>query len=691
MTNKLDVLFRPRSIAVIGASAEVRRIGGRPVDFLKRSGFEGPIYPVNPRRDEVQGLRAYPSVAEIPGPVDHAIISVPVQDALSAIEACIAKGIKGGVMFTSGFREVSESGKALEDAIVQRCREGGFRLLGPNSLGFINVRDKVFSSFTGAVEISWPTPGNIGIASQSGAFGMYCYTRLADRDIGISHFIATGNEADVDVAESIAWLAEDPTTDVILAYLESCRDGARLRDALALARARNKPVVVMKVGVSDIGALAAASHTGALAGSDAGFQAVFEETGAYRAGSMDEMLDVAQAAAQGVLPKGRRVGIISVSGGAGVLLSDAASEFGLEVPVLPEAAQAQIKEMIPFSSPRNPIDATAQVRNDFSVFGRILDVGVEQGNFDIIVTFFAYSGQEPNGMDGVKSALFSLRQRYPNIPIFVSMSATPEVRREFEAAGLLVFPDPRQVMRVASALAYLGEERAPIGPRDLGKVSLPERDIDEATAKALLSKAGIPFVRERKAATQAEAADAADALGFPVALKVLSPDIAHKSDVGGVRLNLRNRDEVVAAWTEMMEAVRRNAPQARLEGALVAPMIGGGIETVLGVHRDPIFGPMVMFGVGGIFVEVFRDVVFGLAPLDMPRALAMIEKIKGRALLEGARGRPPADKAALAEALVALSRFAADHADAIESIDINPFISLPEGGIAVDAVVVKRK
>jgi acyl-CoA synthetase (NDP forming) len=690
----LDCLFCPQSIAIIGASSDPRRIGGRPVDFLKRSGFSGPIYPINPNRLEVQGIRAYASITDVPGNVDHAIISLPIEDTLDAVDACVAKGVKGVVMFTAGFGEVGPSGRVLEEAIAKRCKEGGLRLLGPNSLGFINVEQNVFSTFSGALDMSWPKRGSIGVASQSGAFGMYCYTRLADRRLGLSHFIATGNEVDVDVAECIDWLADNSTTNVIIVYMESCRNGDRLRKALANAQAKRKPVIVMKAGVSEAGARAAASHTGALAGSDTGFQAVFEETGAHRALSMDEMLDVAQALANGVIPRGRRVGIVSVSGGAGVLMSDAASEYGLDLPPLSDAGQAEIKRLIPFSSPRNPIDSTAQVRNDFSLFARIIDIAVQEGNFDTIVTFFAYTGQEPNGMAGVKPTLFELRRRYPDKPVFVCMTATPELKAEFEDAGLLVFPDPQQVMRIIAALAHFAP-RPVLKPNERqlvpDKEYLPEGPLDESMAKKILMDWKIPFVPERLVTTPEQAVRAAEDLGFPIALKILSPDLIHKSDIGGVALGLRNIEEVTAGWTEIMRRVANAVPTARISGALVSPMVTGGVETVLGVHRDPIFGPMVMFGIGGIFVEVYHDVVFRLAPINKDAALSMISSIKGKGLLIGSRGRAPVDIDAIADSLVALSDFSVRYGDVIESVDINPYIALPQGGYAVDAVIIRAR
>ena len=691
--SELDAFFRPRSIAVIGASGDPRRIGGRPVDYLKRSGFAGTIYPINPNRDEVQGLKAYASLADVPGPVDQAILSIPVADTLAAIDACIAKGVKGVVIFTAGFGEVGGEGQAREDDIAARCRQGGIRMLGPNSLGFMNVGQSALSTFGGALEVAWPKSGSIGIVSQSGAIGTYFYTRLADVGLGISQFIATGNEADIDVAECMHWLADDPATKIIVAYLESCRSGARLRRALAHAGECGKPVLVLKAGVSEAGAEAVTSHTGSLAGSDAAFQTAFDEAGAYRADTMDEILDVARALSVTVLPRGRKVGIVSVSGGAGVLMADAAIACGLELPELPIAAQAEIKQLIPFSAPRNPIDSTAQIRNDFSIFGRILEIGVEQGSFDTFVTFFAYTGQQAGGMDPLKPVLFDLRRRYPDKPVFVCMTASTEVEAEFEQAGLFVMADPVRLMRTVAALTRLREALAEQGGPAVARApfsTLPPGELDEAGAKAVLAEWGIPCVAERQVTNVADAVLAATELGFPVALKVLSGDLPHKSEAGGVALDLRNAKDVAVAWEGMMDRVKRSAPTARIRGGLVAPMVKNGVEVVLGVHRDPTFGPMAMFGIGGIFVEVYRDVAFRLAPLDMDAARGMIASVKGRALLEGVRGRSKIDIEAVADALVKLSQFAQTHEETIESVEVNPFIVLPKGGYVVDAAIVLR-
>ena len=687
----LDALFRPRSIAVIGASSDPRKIGGRPVAYLLRAGFRGRILPVNPGQTEVQGLPAYASLDDVPGTVDQVVIAVAARMLDKAVEACICKGVAAIVMFTSGLGEVDEAGRVQQAALAARCREAGIRMLGPNCLGLFNAWEGVFSTFSASLQGTWPRPGGVAIASQSGAFGTYCYTLLHQRGGGISHFIATGNEADIDVAACIAWFAEDPATKVIIVSLEGCRDGAGMRSALAMAAARGKPVVAMKVGTSALGADAAASHTGALAGTDAAYEAAFEEAGAYRAQSIEEMADVALACAAGRFPQGPRLGVITISGGVGVLLADNAATRGLEMPAMPEAAQERIRELVPFANPRNPVDATAQVVNDRTLLARILDIITAEGGFDSIIAFLALMGLSERAMETLRPTLATLREAYPDRLFVLCFVCSPELRAELEQMGFVVIEDPSRAVAVVAALTRIGRTRTShSAPVSVVPIPLPTGAMDEAAAKRLLGEAGIPFVPERIACNAAEAAAAATALGYPVALKVLSADLTHKSDVGGVRLGLRNAEEVTTAWDEMMRQVAEKAPGAHVTGGLIAPMVTGGVETVLGVTCDPVFGPLVMFGLGGVFVEVFRDVVFRLAPVTREAALAQIRGIKGLALLQGARGRPSMDLGAIADALVALAHFAARHEADLQSVEINPFIALPQGGIAVDAVILPR-
>lgn len=688
MSHPLDALFRPASVAIIGASSDANRIGGRPVRFSKYA-FKGAILPINPNQKEIQGLPAFASIRDVPGRVDQAIIAVPAKAAVQAVDDCIAKGVKAIVMFSSGFAETGTEGRATQIELARRCAAGGVKLLGPNSLGMFNVEAGLYSTFSSYFDPAWPRLGPVGIVSQSGAFGTYFLALAIERGLGFSHFAATGNEADIDVAECVEWLADDPATGVIMIYLEGCRDGARLRLALARAAANRKPVIAMKVGVSDQGIAAVASHTGTLVGSDAVFDAVFRDNNVHRARTLDELVDVAYACSGGVFPKSPRVGVVTISGGVGIQMADAAADLGLELPRMPDTAQQKVLAMVPFAGPANPVDATAQVINDWSMFTTILGIVAEEGNVDSVISFLAHTGTSPGVMAKLQPALQEVRARFPDRVFMLCARLPRDMADEFFGIGFLTFEDPTRAMAAVAALAKLAKGYAkPRSKHQELKISppVPAGPINEAEAKRILSEAGVRFAPERIARTRDEAVAAAKDVGFPVVLKILSADIAHKSEAGGVVLGLRNVDEVAAAHDTMMATVGKRAPNARIEGVLVARMIEG-VETVIGVKRDAVFGPVVMFGLGGVYVEVLKDVTLRLAPVDRAAALEMIRDIKGFPLLAGARGRPPADLDALADALVAMSRFGTTHPE-VASVEINPFIAMPKGGVAVDALIL---
>ena len=688
MSHALDALFRPASVAIIGASSDPTRIGGRPVAFSKRA-FRGAIVPINPKGGEIQGLPAYASIAAAPGPIDQAIIAVPAKAALAAADECIAKGVKAAVMFSSGFAETGAEGRVTQVELARRCAAGGVKLLGPNSLGMLNVEAGLYSTFSSYFDPLWPRSGPVGIVSQSGAFGTYFLALAVERGLGFSHFVATGNEADIDVAACVDWLADDPATGVIMIYLEGCRDGARLRAALAKAAANRKPVIAMKVGVSDKGIAAIASHTGTLAGSDAVFDAVFRENNVHRAHTLDELVDVAYACAGGVFPRTPRVGVVTISGGVGIQMADAAAELGLELPRMPDTAQRQVLAMVPFAGPANPVDATAQVINDWSMFTRILGIVAQEGDVDSVISFLAHTGTTPGVMERLKPALQEVRARFPDRVFILCMRMPREMEEEFTRIGFLVFEDPTRAIAAVAALARLaqGYARPRLARGEIKAApALPAGPINEAEAKRILSEAGVSFAPERLARTRGEAVAAAKEIGFPAVLKILSADIKHKSEAGGVILGLRSAEDVASAYDTMMATVVKREPDARIDGVLVARMIEG-VETVIGVKRDAVFGPVVMFGLGGVYVEVLKDVTLRLAPVDHAAALEMIRTIKGFPLLAGARGRSAADLGALADALVAMSRFGAAHPE-VASAEINPFIALPEGGAAVDALIL---
>ncbi len=696
-------IFAPASVAIIGASDDIRRIGGRPLRYLRESGFAGCIYPVNPNRDVVQGLKTYPTVDCIPGLVDLAIVALPADLVVAALEACAAKGVKAAIVFSAGFAEADNEGERRQHAMLKIARNSGMRILGPNCLGAFNMHTGFVGTFTQALDQGFVDAGPIAIASQSGACGGHLAYLCRQRGIGIGYWITTGNEADIGLSESMLWLARSPKVRVIVAYAEAIRDGAMFIEALRVARASGKAIVMLKVGRSAAGARAAASHTGALAGEDAVYDAAMRQYGVHRAGSIEELLDIAYACAQGVFPGNRRLGILTVSGGLGVQMADAADQYGLEVAPLPESAQLGIKAVVPFAGTINPIDVTAQATNDKTVIGRCLEIVLSEGNYGSIVFFLTSAPAMPDFADMIFDALEGVRQRYPACLIVLSFVAPPDVVRRFEAAGFLVFEDANRAVRAIAATANfsssfglnpgptyrsLDASRLPSIPSALTKSEL--QGLDEHGAKTLLAAAGIPMLAEVVAADASEVQSAAAGMAMPVALKIVSPDIQHKTEVDGVVLGLRTPEAAADAAARMLAHVRQLRPDARLRGVLVSPMCQGGVETICGVFRDPVFGPVVMFGLGGIHVEVMRDVTFRLAPFDVFEAAAMVKEIRGFGILQGVRGAPAADIECLADILSRLSVFAYANRELIKEIDINPLMVMPRGNgaFALDALVV---
>lgn len=694
----LSALLAPRSIAVVGASDNADKIGGIPVDFQKRFGYAGALYPVNPKSATVQGLKAWPSLAAIGAPLDLAIVALPAAAAARVVDDAAAAGVRAMLMFSSGFAEVGAQGAAAQARLADAARRAGIRLLGPNCLGFINVAMHVYATFSPAPLAGRVAAGGIGLVSQSGAFGAYAYALARERGLGFSTWITTGNEGDIDFADCVEWLARDAPTRVIMGYMEGCRDGPRLRRALAAAHAAGKPVVMVKVGRTAAGAMAAASHTAALAGDDAVYDAVLREYGVHRARDIGEFFGVAAAASIAGLPRERSLGLFTVSGGVGVLMADEAVEAGLDLRALPEAAQATVREWVPFAAPANPVDITGQVTNDPSLIARTASLMLDQGGYASWLAFLAAAGKSERFWPTLDALADTLRQAYPHRVLAFSTLLAPERRRSLESRGCLVFEEPADAVRTLAALAALAERMAqPVPPAtEAGapSITLPPATLSEPQGLALLAQAGVRTVPHRVVHSADAAAAAAAELGWPVVLKIVSADLTHKSDVGGVALGLGDAEAVRAAFAAMQLSVAAKAPAARREGVLVAPMLpGGGVECILGVQRDAVFGPMVMFGLGGVFVEIFGDVALRSAPVTPAQALQMMQTTRAWPLLAGARGRPAVDTDALAQQIAALSRFALAAGDTLASIDINPFIALPAaagGGCAVDAVVVGR-
>lgn len=692
----LDALFQPRSIAIFGASDDVTKIGGRPLQFLQKYGYRGAIYPINRKGGRVQSLQAYANLADLPQTPDLAVMAVPPESVLEAIKDCAARGVRAAVILSSGFSEMGEEGSRLQAEIGKVARASGMRVVGPNCLGSIGVADRSIATFSVALESAFPTAGHVGIVSQSGNLGSYTMRLAVERGVGISRLLTTGNECDVDIADGIASLASDPATSVILCCMETCRDAGKLVRAMAMAYEAGKPIVVLKVGVSSAGSEAAASHTGALAGSDAVFDVVLRNAGAIRVPSIEQLLDVGHAISvvgPDRAPKGNRAALVTASGGFGVLMADAASAQGLDLPKLSARTQERILSALPYASPANPVDMTAQVSSRPELLVQVLSAVAEDASCDAVILQSAYAFQMPRLRDVYLAALEQVRKAHPSRLVLLCCKAPRDTMAQLNQMGFPTVETIDAACATLAALVRLGTQ----GVRARVQAGRPSsqalsRDIfaNEASAKAALAQAGVPVLKEVTAGSRDEALAAAREIGFPVVLKIVSPDIAHKTEVGGVVLGVGSQAQLRDEYDSLLARVALKAPRARITGVLVAQMAQGGTELILGTKKDPVFGPVVMVGLGGIFAEVLRDVALQMAPVTEQQATQMLRSLKAFPLLDGARGRPRADVAAAACAVAALSQFAARHADAIAEIDINPLVVLDQGqgAFALDALLV---
>jgi acetate---CoA ligase (ADP-forming) len=690
MSVALEAFFRPRSIAIVGASADPDRIGGLPVRFLRSAGFQGRVYPVNPQRREVQGLPAFPSLRDLPEVPELIVVAVPGEQAVSTVRVGADLGSRAAIVFSAGFAEVGDEGARLQADLAAAASSAGMRVLGPNCAGAADFHSGCLATFAPLLRAPQPRPGNVALITQSGAFANYGYAVGRRRGILFSRFLSTGNQADVEVAEGIESAVSDDGTDVVLVYMEGCRDGQRLVCAFGAAQAVGKPVVVVKVGRTGAGQAAVRSHTAALAGSDAIFDAVFRRHGVYRAGSIEELFDIGYACGAGQRPRDRSVALVSVSGGVGVLMADEAEARGLQVASVPEQAQAEIRALVPFAATANPIDVTAQTVNDISLFDRSLQALLRSGGFASVVCFLGFMGQSPEFIARLLPLWRELRRLHPEVLLPIVSLFEPETRDQLAAEpGLMVFEEPTHALRAIAALCRFGEGGSAVVS---GADALPPVDpvprtsraglLDEAESLSLISMLGIPTVPFRVARTADEAAAHATELGGFVAVKVLSGDVPHKAKLDGVRLGLTSAEAVRSAFAAVTDAAARALPHARLDGAIVAAMVGPLVEAVIGLQRDVTFGPVVMVGTGGVDVETHRDVAFRVAPLTVAEARSAVGEVSGlRSLDERARE-------AIALAMVRLAAWA-EAEPFLVSADINPLAVTADGAVcALDALVV---
>lgn len=689
----LTPMLEPRSVAILGASDNPNRIGGRALSFMTARPFHGEVYPVNLQREKVQGRKAYRDVAALPAAPDVAIVALQADHVEQALDDLIARGTRSAVIFSSGFAEIGAKGAELQERITQKARDGGLRLLGPNSLGLFNARINFWGTFTASLEQHWPPEGRIGIASQSGAFGAHMLSAASARGLGTSVFVTTGNEADITTADAIGWMAENDDCDVILSYIEGIRDGERLVAALKGARTARKPVIMLKAGRSKLGSQAAQSHTASLAVDDAVADAVLAELGVLRVENTHQALDFAYAAGRRIYPATPSLGVLTVSGGAGIVIADDAEKLGVPMPEMPEQAQARLREKLHFSAPRNPVDCTAQALNQIELVG---DFGAEimaTDAYGSLLVFFSHAGGAPSIVPGLRAQLQRIRAGSPDSLHVLSVLAPPEIVRQYEQDGFLVYDDPSRAVAAIAAMGRLGAqfegEVAEVAPRPLDVVP-PERTPNEAEVMRILADAGIEVVREETVKSEDKAAETAVEIGFPVVMKILSPDILHKTEIGGVITGIDSPEAARDAFRSLTERAREKAPEARIDGALIARQISGGVECFMGVSRDASFGPVALFGLGGVHVEVLRDVSLRRCPFGTAVAHQMIRAIRGVTLLDGVRGQPPVDIDALARMLSRLSHLACALGPRLESIDINPVIATPQGAWSADGVIEMR-
>ncbi|HHS97348.1 MAG TPA: CoA-binding protein [Chloroflexi bacterium] len=682
----LEAFFRPSSVAVIGASRDPEKLGYAVLANLKEGGFKGALYPINPKADEILGLKAYPSILDVPGPVDLAVIVIPYPFVPAVLEQCGQKGVPAVVVISAGFREAGREGLEREQELIEIAHRYNIRLVGPNCLGVIDTATPLNATFAAGM----PPAGPMAFMSQSGALGTAVLDLALAGRIGFSRFVSLGNKADVDEIDLLEAWEDDPDSRVILIYVEGLKDGQRFME-VARRVTRKKPVVAVKSGVTRAGSRAVSSHTGSLAGSEAAYQAAFRQAGVIRAQSMERLFDYARAFAYQPLPAGDRVAIVTNAGGPGILATDALEHAGLRLARLkPETIEALMADLPSAASAANPVDVLGDAladRYEHALRLVLADPGVDA--VIVIVT--------PQAMTQIEETahIVGRTARETDKPILgcfmgeARINAGVEVLRQY---GVPNYPFPeRAAEALAAMVAYREERERPIYPperyevdrdavrkvldkaRSEGRVS-----IGDAEARAILEAYGFPVPPSRLAATPEEAIEAAEEMGYPVVLKVASPDILHKTDVGGVKLNLRSAEDVRDAFDLIVYRATRYVPDARIWGCLVQKMVSGGREVLIGMSRDPQFGPLVAFGLGGIYVEALKDVVFRVAPFSRQEAEEMIREIRAYPLLEGVRGEPPADHEAMVDALCRISQLVTDFPEIVE-LDINPLMVFDEG------------
>jgi acetyltransferase len=707
--SNLEPLFRPKSIAIIGATEDPKRVAGLPLKYAIDHGYKGKLFPVNPNRDTVLGLKCYPSVLDIPEEVDAAVIVVPAGVVPDMIEQCAKKGVKAVVIGVSGFAEFDEEGRKRQDRIVEIARRSGMRICGPNTNGLLNVHEGISLGYSFAQEVA--IPGGLGYVTQSGALLSATVPRFARRNVGMSYFVGAGNQADLEVFDFVRYLIDDPKTKAIAVYVEGFNDPRKFPEVADLALEKGKPIAMLKVGRSELAVKAAKSHTGSLVGSDAVVDAICKQKGIARVDDFDELIAVSSVFLKCNLPKGNRVGVISSSGGAIGMIADRTMDVDLRFVDVSDKTKKEASKVLPwYGEFKNPFDiagAGSRATQDIDLARAAVNFVLNDENIDILLAVI--TPMDRRGTQNYLQAIVEASKTSEKpVILFSPMASLREEEDEIFARGdIPMLTDSAECAKALDALIKFSralerrrESKEASGPsvsinvKDIekGLQKLGRKILSENESKKLLSQYGILSTEEALAGTSEEAVKIAAKIGYPVVLKVDSPDIPHKTEAGVIKIGISNKSELIDAYNGIMGNAKKYAPEAKIRGVLVQEMVSNAREVIVGLSYDPQFGPVIMFGLGGIFVEVFKDVSLRTAPLTRADAEDMIKEVKGYETLKEFRGKPEADVEGIVDVLIKVSRLATDLGDVLSEIDINPLMVLDKGkGVkAADALVVLR-
>jgi acyl-CoA synthetase (NDP forming) len=704
MPHPLDSFFAPDSIALIGASRDQEKIPGRLLSMLRKNEYPGKLYPINPNYPDIDGLKCYKTISEVGAPIDLAVVIIPARAVIGALEECAAARVKNCVIISSGFAEEGGDSAAMQNKIVEIARRTGMRISGPNAEGFVSEVQKVAATFSPTVDVKpghvpvVATPRRVGVVAQSGGIGFAIKHRAKAIGVAISYCVSAGNEADLGAGEFLEYMVQDKSTDVIMLFIEGIRDVEKFTAAAKRAAEAGKPVIVTKVGRSGAGQRAAASHTASMAGWSAAYDAMFTKYGFIVSNDMDEAVAIAAVLASNPLPKGDRVAVLTVSGGAGIWGADTVSMQGLQVPALSAGIQSELKKWMPsYGAAGNPVDVTAQ-----GVTMGGLQKGIElfdaSDEVDATLVIMSFSSETRMPFKEAELKPVIAGERKP--VVFYSYTLPSDfARRELAKSGVVILTG---LTHAGTAMRRLLDySKFKLAPQ-ADAASLPARDLSahlktpslsEADSKALLREAGIALPDEVLVAERGALDAAIEKVGFPLVMKIQSPDIAHKSEVGGVWVNISAKGEAFSAYRELLERAQKHRPNAAIQGVLVSPMARKGVEIIIGTLNDVTFGAMVMVGLGGITTELFRDVTYRPAPVSAAEAAAMLGELKAAPLLHGFRGAAKADVAALSKLISEVSVLAARLKESVAEMELNPVLVHGEGqGVTiVDALVVRKK